>query len=89
MKLKIVKLKIVDFDANDEILIERNLINPDTKKLDELKEMIEERHNYDGLTDEEIEAKEKFSDFIWDKVFEFIDENFIVVSINSTYTISY
>ena len=35
MKLKIVKLQIIDHDANGEILLEYDLINPNKKKLEE------------------------------------------------------
>lgn len=89
MKLKIVKLQIVDYDANGEILFEYDLINPDRHKLAELKQMIENRHDYGGLTDKEIEAKEELCDFIWDKVNDFIAENFIVLNIGETYEIAY
>ena len=83
MKPTIVKFDIVDNDfdpryCESKILRTYYLINPDKAKLFELCHMIEYRHNWDGLTDEEIEAREEFCDFIWDKVDEFINENFVV-----------
>lgn len=89
MKPKIVKLQILDYDANCEILFEYYLVNPDENKLSELKQMIEDRYNHDGLTDEEIEAREKFCDFIWDEIEEFIDNNFGTLDIDETYEIAY
>lgn len=92
MKLQIVKLEIIDYDANGEILLELDLINPDRKKLAELKQMIEHRNDAlfdENATDEEIVAREEFNDFVWDKVFEFIAENFVVIDISTTYEIAY
>ena len=86
MKPQIIQFDIVDNDCNPEyydskVLRTYYLINPDNAKLSELCHMIEDRHNWDGLTDEEIEAREEFCDFIWDKVDEFINENFIVFNL--------
>jgi hypothetical protein len=92
--MKIVKLDIVDNDfdwrcCDDKALNTYYLIDPDETKLAELKNMIEHRFDTDGLTDEEIEAKEKFCDFIWDEVEKFINENFNTLDINETYEIAY
>ena len=94
MTAKIIRLDIVDddFDArycNDRVLRTYYLVNPSEIKLDALKRTIEGRFDTFGLTDEEIEAREKFCDFIWDEVDKFITENFIVLDINETYEISY
>ena len=83
MKPKIIQFDIVDNDYNPQyceskVLRTYYLINPNSDKLSELCHMIEDRHNYDGLTDEEIEAREEFCGFIWDKIDEFINENFVV-----------
>lgn len=92
--MKIVKLDIVDndFDArccDDKVLRTYYLTDPDETKLAELKHMIEDRHDFDGLTDEEIEAREEFCDFIWDTVDEFINDNFATLDIDETYEILY
>ncbi len=92
--MKIVRLDIVDNDfdwrcCDDKVLNTYYLIDPDETKLAELKNMIEHRFDTDGLTDEEIEAKEKFCDFIWDEVEKFINENFNTLDINETYEIAY
>ena len=92
MKLRVVKLEIIDYDNGGTILHECDLVNPDMKKLAELKEMIENRFEYmyeDGLSDEDIRKAEEFRDFIWDKVHEFIAENFVVLKTDQTYEISY
>ena len=91
MKAKIVKLEIKDNDTAYpmRILDTYLLLNPDKTKLAELKHMIEHRFDMDGLTDEEIEAREEFCDFIWGKVDKFITDNFIVLNIDKTYEISY
>lgn len=92
MKLLIVKLVIIDYDANGETLLELDLINPDRKKLNELKQMIEHRHDVlfdENATDEAIEYAEEFNDNIWDNIYAFIDENFVVLDINEDYEIAY
>lgn len=92
MKLKVVKVEIVDYDAGSEILFEYALVNPDQKKLAELKHMIEHRSDAffnENATDEEIEAAEEFNDNIWENVVKFIAENFVVLDIDETYEISY
>jgi hypothetical protein len=88
MEARIVRLEIIDDDWRG-ILYSSTLVNPDKDKLTELKHMIEERFDTDGLTDEEIVQKENFRDFIWDKVHEFISDNFIVLHVNETYEILY
>lgn len=92
--MKIVKLDIVDNDfdsryCEDKVLRTYYLTDPDETKLAELKNMIEHRFDTDGLTDEEIEAREKFCDFIWDTVDEFINDNFATLDIDETYEIAY
>ena len=91
MKLKIVKLQIIDYDANGEIQREYDLVNPDRKKLEELKHMIEDRFDYqfEDLSDEEIKDAEEFCDAIWDIIHNFINKNFIVLNIDETYEIAY
>lgn len=92
MKLRIVKLQIIDYDANGEIQLELDLINPDRKKLAELKHMIEHRNDAlfdENATDEEIKCAEEFNDRIWDNIHAFIAEHFIVLDINETYEIAY
>lgn len=89
MIAKIVKLDIVDNDLDDRVLCTYLLLNPNGTKLAELKHMIERRFDTDGLTDEEIEAREVFRDFIWDKVDAFITEHFVEIDIDETYEIAY
>ena len=91
MKPKLVKLEIVDTDVEFEnpILASCFLVNPDKNKLAELKYMIEHRFDTDGLTDEEIAAKEEFCDFIWDTVEKFINDNFVVLEVDEFYEIEY
>lgn len=92
MKLKIVQLEIIDYDANGEILLELDLINPDRAKLAELKQMIERRNDVlfdENATDEEIGRAEEFNDRLWDNISEFIAENFVVLDINENYEIAY
>ena len=88
MKPKIVKLEIKDNEIHD-VLETYYLVNPDKNKLAELKRDIEERFNYDGLDDEDIEAKEEFCDDIWNCIGCFIQNNFVVLDIDATYEISY
>lgn len=92
MKLKIVKLQIIDYDANGEILKEYDLINPDKAKLEELKHMIEHRNDYmfaENISDEEFDKAEEFADNIWECINEFISTNFVVLNIDETYEIAY
>ena len=91
MTPKIVRLEIVDTDVEFEtpLLDTYLLVNPDKDKLAELKHMIEHRFDFDGLTDEEIEANEKFCDDIWGNIERFIVKNFIVLNIDETYEIEY
>ena len=92
--MKIVRLDIVDNDfdyrcCDDKVLNTYYLVDPDKTKLAELKHMIEHRHDFNGLTNEDIEAREEFCDFIWDKVDEFVNENFATLDINEVYEIKY
>ena len=92
MKLKIVKLQIIDYDANGEILLEHDLINPNKKKLEELKHMVEHRNDYmfaENLTDEEFDKAEELVNNIWDAIDLFISSNFIVLDIEETYEVAY
>lgn len=92
---KIVKLEIRDpdivgmLDYPNGILDTYYLINPDKNTLAVLKHMIENRFDYDGLTDEEIAAKEKFCDNIWEEIDDFIVKNFVTLDIDETYRITY
>jgi hypothetical protein len=91
MKPKIVRLEIVDTDVEFKtpLLDAYLLVNPDREKLAELKHMIEHRFDTDGLTDEEIEAKQNFCDDIWGNIERFINENFIVLHLDEIYDIEY
>lgn len=92
MKLKIVKLQIIDYDANGEILSEYDLINPDKTKLKELKHMIEHRNDYmfaENITDEEFDKAEELSNNIWEAIDLFISTNFVILNIDQTYEIAY
>jgi hypothetical protein len=91
MTPKIVRLEIVDTDVEFKtpLLDAYLLVNPDRDKLAELKHMIEHRFDTDGLTDEEIEANEKFRDDIWGNIARFINENFIVLDLDEIYEIEY
>ena len=91
MKLKIVRLEIVDNDEqfDNSLLTTYLLVNPDWVKLVELKYVIEHRFDTDGLTDEEIAAKEEFCDNIWRDIELFIRDNFVVLPVDETYVIEY
>lgn len=92
MKAKIVKVQIIDYDANGEILLEYDFVNPDKNKLAKLKHMVEHRFEYqfdENSSDEEIEKAEKFCDTIWDNINNFINENFITLNIEEVYEIEY
>ena len=88
MKPRIVKLEIKDNEIN-EVLDTYYIVNPDKSRLAELKKDIEGRFNYDGLDEEEIEAKEEFCDDIWNCIECFIKNNFITLDIDETYEIEY
>lgn len=88
MKAKLVNLEIVDNAWEDTYNI-YVLVNPDESKLAELKQMVETRFDTDGLTDEEIAAKEDLCDNIWDRIADFITKNFVVLSIDETYEVLY
>ena len=80
---EIVKLQFHDSDINerDGILKTYYLVNPDKKKLVELKNMVENR-----FMDEDVEA---YDYEYWDKIDEFISEHFSTVEIADTFVIEY
>lgn len=88
MKVKLIKLEIVDNDWQDTYNTYL-LVNPNASKLATLKQMVEHRFDTDGLTDEEIAEKENFCDNIWDRITDFINENFVVLEMDETYEIAY
>lgn len=69
------------------------LVNPDKHKLEELKDKVENRRDfedeYDNLTDEQIKAAEDFCDSIWDFIDEFVNQHFTVLSVNDDFNITY
>lgn len=84
-----VLLKIVD---EEDTLDTFYLINPDPVKLRELKNMIEHRFDYetdDALTDEQVKACESFNDNVWDNIYAFIQQNFIVLDVDEVFEIQY
>ena len=95
MKPEIVKLVIKDYEMIGDaaypngILKTYYLLSPNKIKLAELKKDIEERFNYDGLDEEDIESKEEFCDDIWNCIEYFISKNFVTLDIEETYEIEY
>ena len=94
MKLKIVKLEIKDKYVvdNKELLDFYYLVNPDKKKLAELKHMVEHRFDYmyeENISDEEIMKAEELVHNIWEAIIQFINNNFVVLKVNETYKIEY
>lgn len=93
--MKIVKVDIIDNDLShneNPILDTYYLIDPDREKLQQLKEMIENRFEYqydETLSDEEIIAKELIVDNIWDCIYDFITTNFKILDINEVFEIKY
>lgn len=88
MKLKIVELIIKDEEIQDAYY----LANPNKSKLDELKHMIEHRHDYmfdDNITDEEFDKAEELANNIWEAIDLFISSSFIVLDIEEIYEIAY
>lgn len=91
MKLKIVELNITDNEMN-ETLCTHYLVNPDKKKLAELKHMVEHRHDYmfeENISDEEFEKAEELVGNIWEAIDFFISTNFVVLDIEEIYEIEY
>ena len=91
---KVVKVIIRDPDESfcNGVLATYYLVNPDEKKLEQLKYMIEHRFDYsfkEDISAEEIAEAEKFLDNVWDNIAKFIEENFVSLNISDTFTISY
>ena len=95
MKIEITKLKIIDMDVSwgEKPLVDCYLlINPDKSKLNDLKEMIEGRFDYnfdDNISEEDFAKAESFLSNIWDNVYDFINDNFIVVDVDTSYEIEW
>ena len=93
--MEIVKVDIIDNDLSyneNPILDTYYLIDPDREKLQQLKEMIENRFEYqydETLSDEEIIVKELIVDNIWDCIYDFITTNFKILDINEVFEIKY
>lgn len=88
MKPKIVELVIKDEEIQDTYY----LVNPNKTKLEELKHMVEHRHDYmfaDNITDEEFDKAEELVNNIWEAIDLFISANFIVLDIEEIYEIEY
>ena len=85
-----VLLKVLD---EGEALDTFFLVNPEPKKLEELKQLIEHRFDYedklDELSPEEIAQGEELVNNIWDRIHEFINANFVVLDVQSVYEIEY
>ena len=92
--MKIVRLDIKDnyLCYGEELILETfYLIDPDIKLLDELKEMIQNRFDYqydDEISDTEYEEAEEFADFPWDYIRSFIRSNFTELYVDE-YEIEY
>lgn len=93
MKLKLVKLEIKDNElpATKKLLKTYYLLNPNNKKLEELKHLIEHRNDYmfEDSNNEEILREKKIAENIWDVIESFIEIHFIVLNINDVYEIEY
>ena len=98
MKLKIVKLDIRDNDIvgmpeyPNGILATYYLVNPNKAKLAELKNMVENRFEYqydESISDEDFDKAEELANNIWEAIDLFIDINFVVLDIDETYEIAY
>lgn len=93
----IVEVTIVDPDWADSenlngVLGRYLLVNPDEDKLKTLKQMIENRFDYQNdktISNEEIEKAENFCDNIWDHIGVFIEENFISLDVDREFEIQY
>lgn len=95
MKVKITKLKIIDRDVDwgeNPVLDCFLLVSPDKKKLNELKEMVEGRFDYqfdDNISEEDFKTAEMFAGNVWDNVYEFIEDNFTVIDVDTSYEIEW
>ena len=90
MKVKIVKLEIID--ADEGIQDSYLLLAPDKTKLAELKRIVENRFDYqydEDITDEEFKMAEAVCDNIWDIIDTFVNDNFIVLEVDEVYEIAY
>ena len=80
--MEIVKVNIVDNYmkyGEDPILKTFYLLNPKQDALNQLKQMIEDRLDYqfeDDISDEEIKNAEEFNDHIWDHIYDFVEKHF-------------
>lgn len=79
--MEVTRVNIVDnlmIYGEDSILKTFYLIHPDEEKLNQLKQMIEHRLDYqfEDLSDEEIKAAEAFNDNIWNYIYDFVENNF-------------
>ena len=92
--MEITKVNIVDGcleHGEEHIMKTFYLLNPNKDKLYELKQLIEERFDYqfeDDISDEEIKAAEEFNDDIWNHIYDFVEKNFQQLDI-CEYTINY
>jgi hypothetical protein len=79
---EIVKLQFHDADINekDGILKTYYLVNPDREKLIELRDMVENRFDDENYDDR---------DGYWDKIDEFVQQNFSAIEIADTFIIEY
>ena len=80
--MEIVRVNIVDNymeHGEDPILKTFYLLNPNQEALGKLKQMIENRFDYqfdDDISNEEIKAAEEFNDNIWNNIYDFVEANF-------------
>lgn len=79
---KIVRLQFHDADINERngILKTYYLVNPDRKKLGELKAMVENRFEYGG---------DDCDYTYWDKIDDFVQRHFTTVEVADTFVVEY
>ena len=80
---EIVRLQFHDADINEKngILKTYYLIAPDRAKLVELRNMVENRFDNADYNDDDMEY--------WDKIEEFVQQNFSTIEISDTFVIEY